>query len=137
TMKEVAEDTKTHFELMESKLKVIELDLNINFNLKIAKAEENLSQKINSNSQRLTNVEETLASLFNDQQEKNETNKPLTDFLISNFLGDAKKGENSGGTKEQRGGQHQYLSGSSKGGSKGFSDFEEQGSRIEKKSPAE
>ncbi|GAB2287858.1 hypothetical protein Dimus_022213, partial [Dionaea muscipula] len=63
-VKEVAEDTKTRFELMESKMKVTELDLNINFNLKIAMDEENLSQKIDDNSERLTNVEETLASLL-------------------------------------------------------------------------
>ncbi|GAB2278312.1 hypothetical protein Dimus_012997, partial [Dionaea muscipula] len=67
TVKEAAEDTKTHFELIESKLKVTELDLNINFNLKIAKAEENLSQKIDGNSQRLTNMEETLANLLKAQ----------------------------------------------------------------------
>ncbi|GAB2281382.1 hypothetical protein Dimus_015978, partial [Dionaea muscipula] len=103
TVKEAAEDTKTRFELMESKLKVTELDLNINFNLKIAKAEENLSQKIDENSTRLSSVEETLASLLKAQQEQNETNKALTDFLISYFLGDAKKGEYSGGAKGQRG----------------------------------
>ncbi|GAB2292714.1 hypothetical protein Dimus_026951, partial [Dionaea muscipula] len=81
TLKEAVEDTKTRFELMESKLKVIELDLNINFNPKIAKAEENLSHKIDGNSQRLTNVEETLASLLKSQQKQNATNKALTDFL--------------------------------------------------------
>ncbi|GAB2273409.1 hypothetical protein Dimus_008204, partial [Dionaea muscipula] len=43
TLKEAANDTNTRFKLMESKLKVTELDLNIYFNLKIAKAEENLS----------------------------------------------------------------------------------------------
>ncbi|GAB2301529.1 hypothetical protein Dimus_035546, partial [Dionaea muscipula] len=78
---EAVEDTKTRFELMESKLKVNELDLNINFNPKIAKAEENLSQKIDENSQRLTNVEETLASLLKSQQKQNATNKALTDFF--------------------------------------------------------
>ncbi|GAB2271061.1 hypothetical protein Dimus_005911, partial [Dionaea muscipula] len=50
TMKEVIEDTKTHFELMESKSKVIELDLSINLNSKIAKVEENLGRKIYKNS---------------------------------------------------------------------------------------
>ncbi|GAB2269076.1 hypothetical protein Dimus_004006, partial [Dionaea muscipula] len=60
TVKEAAEETKTRFELMESKLKVTELDLNINFNLKIAKTEENLSQKIDENSTRLSSVDETL-----------------------------------------------------------------------------
>ncbi|GAB2295326.1 hypothetical protein Dimus_029497 [Dionaea muscipula] len=60
----VAKDTKTHFELVETKLKMTELDMNINVNLKIAKAEENLGQKIDENSSRLTNVEETLANLL-------------------------------------------------------------------------
>ncbi|GAB2301894.1 hypothetical protein Dimus_035917 [Dionaea muscipula] len=61
---EVAKDTKTHFELVESKLKMTELDPSINFNLKIAKTEENLGQKIDENSSRLSTVEETLASLL-------------------------------------------------------------------------
>ncbi|GAB2271199.1 hypothetical protein Dimus_006043, partial [Dionaea muscipula] len=43
TLKEAADETKTRFELMESKLKITELDLSMNFNLKIAKAEENLA----------------------------------------------------------------------------------------------
>ncbi|GAB2299306.1 hypothetical protein Dimus_033378, partial [Dionaea muscipula] len=67
TLKEAAEDTKTRFELIESKLKVIELDLNINFNMKIDKAEKNLAQQIGENSSRITNVEETLASLLKAQ----------------------------------------------------------------------
>ncbi|GAB2276342.1 hypothetical protein Dimus_011072, partial [Dionaea muscipula] len=50
TLKEAAEDTKTRFELMETKLKMTELDLNINFNMKIDKAEGNLTQKIDENS---------------------------------------------------------------------------------------
>ncbi|GAB2273768.1 hypothetical protein Dimus_008547 [Dionaea muscipula] len=66
---EAKEDSKTRFELMESKLKMTELDLSINFNLKIAKAEENLGQKIDENSSRLSTVEETLASLLKAQQE--------------------------------------------------------------------
>ncbi|GAB2288572.1 hypothetical protein Dimus_022900 [Dionaea muscipula] len=41
-VKEVSKDVKSHFELMEIKLKVTELDININYNLMIAKAEENL-----------------------------------------------------------------------------------------------
>ncbi|GAB2273284.1 hypothetical protein Dimus_008084, partial [Dionaea muscipula] len=86
TVKEAAEDTKTHFKLMESKLKVTELDLNINFNLKIAKAKENLGKKIDENSSRISNVEETLASLLKAQQEQNVTNKALIDFLVTNFL---------------------------------------------------
>ncbi|GAB2275761.1 hypothetical protein Dimus_010512, partial [Dionaea muscipula] len=90
---EALKDIKTRFELMESKLKMTELDVNINFNLKITKAEENLGQKIDENSSRLFTVEETLASLVKPQQEQNETNKPLTDFLVTNFLGDAKKRE--------------------------------------------
>ncbi|GAB2284273.1 hypothetical protein Dimus_018737, partial [Dionaea muscipula] len=98
---EASKDVKTSFELMETKLKVTELDININCNLKIAKAEENLGQKIDENSSRLSTVEETLASLVKAQQEQNETNKALTDFLVTKFLGDAKKGESSRGAKEQ------------------------------------
>ncbi|GAB2268583.1 hypothetical protein Dimus_003538, partial [Dionaea muscipula] len=83
---EASKDTKTHFELQDTKLKVTELDLNINFNMKIAKAEENLGQKIDENSSRLSTVEETLSSLLKAQQEQNETNKALTYFLVTNFL---------------------------------------------------
>ncbi|GAB2283123.1 hypothetical protein Dimus_017653, partial [Dionaea muscipula] len=90
---EVSKDVKTCFELMETKLKMTELDLSINFNMKLAKAEENLGLKINENSTRLTTMEETLAELLKAQKEQNETNKALTDFLIVKFLGDAKKGK--------------------------------------------
>ncbi|GAB2295786.1 hypothetical protein Dimus_029942 [Dionaea muscipula] len=93
---EAAAEVDVVEELMETKLKVSELDININCNLKIAKAEENLGQKIDENSTRLTNVEETLANLLKAQQEQNKTNKALIDFLVTNFLGDAKKGESSG-----------------------------------------
>ncbi|GAB2294654.1 hypothetical protein Dimus_028850, partial [Dionaea muscipula] len=47
---EASEDTKTHFELMETKLKMTELDLNINFNMMIDKAETNPTQQIGENS---------------------------------------------------------------------------------------
>ncbi|GAB2273346.1 hypothetical protein Dimus_008144 [Dionaea muscipula] len=67
--------------LIEKKIQLNELDLNINFNRKIDKAEENLTQKIGENSARLTNVEETLANHLKAQQEQNATNKALTDFL--------------------------------------------------------
>ncbi|GAB2294451.1 hypothetical protein Dimus_028659, partial [Dionaea muscipula] len=83
---EASKDVKTCFELMESKLKVTELDLS----MKITMVEGNLGQKIDANSTRLSSVEETLAGLLKVQQEQNETNKALTDFLISN------KGEGSG-----------------------------------------
>ncbi|GAB2268845.1 hypothetical protein Dimus_003788, partial [Dionaea muscipula] len=73
----VTDDTKTRFELMESKLKVTKLDLS----MKITMAEGNLGQKIDANSTRLSSVEETLAGLLNAQQEQNATNKALTDFL--------------------------------------------------------
>ncbi|GAB2286164.1 hypothetical protein Dimus_020590, partial [Dionaea muscipula] len=96
---EPSKDTKSYFELMETKLKVTELDLNINFNMKIAKDEENLSQKIDENSTGLSTVEKTLASLLKAQQEQNATNKALTYFMVCNFLGDAKKGKRSGGAK--------------------------------------
>ncbi|GAB2294751.1 hypothetical protein Dimus_028946 [Dionaea muscipula] len=56
TVKEAKEDAKARFELMETKLKMTELDVNINVNLKIAKAEENLGQKIDENSSRLSTV---------------------------------------------------------------------------------
>ncbi|GAB2290249.1 hypothetical protein Dimus_024531, partial [Dionaea muscipula] len=85
TLKEAAEDTKTRFELMETQLKMTELDLNIKFNMKIEKAEGNLTLRIDENSTRLTTVEETLASLLKAEKEQNATNKALTDFLVSNF----------------------------------------------------
>ncbi|GAB2266216.1 hypothetical protein Dimus_001237, partial [Dionaea muscipula] len=71
SLKGVADDTKTRFELMDSKLKVTELDLS----MKITMAEGNLGQKIDQNSTRLSSVEETLAGLLKAQQEQNETNK--------------------------------------------------------------
>ncbi|GAB2286055.1 hypothetical protein Dimus_020479, partial [Dionaea muscipula] len=92
TVKEVSKDVQTRFELMESKMKVSEIDLNIKF----TEAEGNLGRKIDEDSIRLSNVEETLAGLLKAQQEQNETNKALTDFLVTNFLGDAKKGKSSG-----------------------------------------
>ncbi|GAB2292469.1 hypothetical protein Dimus_026707 [Dionaea muscipula] len=64
---EAEKDTKTRFELMETKLKMTELDLNINFNMKIDKAEANLTQQIGENSARLSTVEETLANLLKAQ----------------------------------------------------------------------
>ncbi|GAB2278962.1 hypothetical protein Dimus_013631 [Dionaea muscipula] len=70
-MDEAAENTKTHFEQIETKNKLTKLYLNNNFNRKIDKAEENLTLKINGNSQRLTNVKETLTSLLKVQQEQN------------------------------------------------------------------
>ncbi|GAB2295041.1 hypothetical protein Dimus_029226, partial [Dionaea muscipula] len=97
-VKGVQDDIKTIFELMESKMKVAELDMSI----KISTAEGNLGIKIDENSSKLTNVEATLAELLKAQQEQNETDKALTDFLVTNFLGDGKKGESSGGAKEQR-----------------------------------
>ncbi|GAB2299208.1 hypothetical protein Dimus_033280, partial [Dionaea muscipula] len=69
TLEEVVEDPRTRFELMETKLKMTELDLNINFNMKIDKDEANLTRHIGENSSRLTTVEETLASLLKAQQE--------------------------------------------------------------------
>ncbi|GAB2265523.1 hypothetical protein Dimus_000572, partial [Dionaea muscipula] len=70
-LKGVADDTKTRFELVESKLKVTELDLS----MKITMDEGNLGKKIDENSSRLTTVEETLAGLLKAQQEQNATNK--------------------------------------------------------------
>ncbi|GAB2294454.1 hypothetical protein Dimus_028662 [Dionaea muscipula] len=70
---EASKDVKTRFELMESKLKVTELDLS----MKITMVEGNLGQKIDANSTRLSSVEETLAGLLKVQQEQNETNKAL------------------------------------------------------------
>ncbi|GAB2281293.1 hypothetical protein Dimus_015894, partial [Dionaea muscipula] len=95
--------TSDHLHLMEKNLELTELNLTIDLTKKIEKSEENLTMKIDENSKRLTNVEETLANLLKAQQEQTEANKALTDLLISNFLGDAKKGKYSGGSKEQRG----------------------------------
>ncbi|GAB2298101.1 hypothetical protein Dimus_032173, partial [Dionaea muscipula] len=77
SLKGVVDDTKIRFELMESKLKVTEIDLS----MKITMAEGNLGQKIDANSSRLSSVEETLAGLLKAQQEQNTTNKALIDFL--------------------------------------------------------
>ncbi|GAB2292989.1 hypothetical protein Dimus_027212 [Dionaea muscipula] len=93
TVKEAAEDIKTRFELMESKMKVTELDLNINFNLKIAKAEENLSQKIDDNSERLTNVEETLASLLKADESEARPTRPSQISLFPTFWVTRKRGK--------------------------------------------
>ncbi|GAB2285891.1 hypothetical protein Dimus_020326, partial [Dionaea muscipula] len=68
---EVSKDVKTRFELMESKMKVSELDLN----MRITMAEGNLGKKIDENSTRLSSVEGILAELLKAQQEQNETNK--------------------------------------------------------------
>ncbi|GAB2292554.1 hypothetical protein Dimus_026789, partial [Dionaea muscipula] len=57
---EASEDVKTCFKLMETKLKMTELVLSINFSMKLAKAEENLGLKIDENSTRLSSIEETL-----------------------------------------------------------------------------
>ncbi|GAB2270924.1 hypothetical protein Dimus_005784, partial [Dionaea muscipula] len=82
TVKEVSQDVKTRFDLMESKMKVSEIDLN----MKISMAESNLGKKIDENFTTLSGVEGTLDELLKDQQEQNETNKALTDFLVNNFL---------------------------------------------------
>ncbi|GAB2266048.1 hypothetical protein Dimus_001078, partial [Dionaea muscipula] len=71
TVKEVSKDVKTRLELMESKMKVSELDLS----MKVSMDEVNLGKKIDENFTRLTSVEETLADLLKAQQEQNETNK--------------------------------------------------------------
>ncbi|GAB2288051.1 hypothetical protein Dimus_022396, partial [Dionaea muscipula] len=57
-------ETRNHFELMEKKIQLTELNLNIDLSKKIEKTEENLTMKIEENSERLTNVEETLANLL-------------------------------------------------------------------------
>ncbi|GAB2275931.1 hypothetical protein Dimus_010677, partial [Dionaea muscipula] len=95
-VKGVKDDVMARFELMESKMKVSEIKLS----MKITTAEGNLGRKIDENSTRLSSVEDTLGKLLKVQKEQNETNKALTDFLVTNFLGDAKKGESSGGVKE-------------------------------------
>ncbi|GAB2270756.1 hypothetical protein Dimus_005625 [Dionaea muscipula] len=97
-VKDVKDDVKAKLVLMESKMKVSEIELS----MKITMAEGNLGKKIDENSTRLSNVEGTLTELLKAQKEQNESNKVLTDSLITNFLGDAKKGEGSGGVKEQR-----------------------------------
>ncbi|GAB2271357.1 hypothetical protein Dimus_006198, partial [Dionaea muscipula] len=79
SLKGVVDDTKTHFELMESKLKVTDLDLS----MKITMAEGNLGQKIDLNTTIFSSVEETLAGLLKAQQEQNKTNKALTELLMT------------------------------------------------------
>ncbi|GAB2295347.1 hypothetical protein Dimus_029519 [Dionaea muscipula] len=61
---EAIEDNRNHFELMEKKMKMIELYLSIDFSKKLLQIEETLGQKIDDNSERLTNIGETLASLL-------------------------------------------------------------------------
>ncbi|GAB2292938.1 hypothetical protein Dimus_027165, partial [Dionaea muscipula] len=119
--------------MIEKNMKMTELDRSIDFSKKLLATEASLGQKIDNNGERLTSVEVTLASLLKAQQERNTMNKALTDFLVSNFLGDSKKGESSGGAKEQKG-SHQHISGSYKGG---FLEHQDKGSSRIVKSSAE
>ncbi|GAB2303497.1 hypothetical protein Dimus_037486, partial [Dionaea muscipula] len=58
-VKEAKDDVKARFELMESKMKVSEIELS----MKITMAEGNLGKKIDENSTRLSSVE-TLVELL-------------------------------------------------------------------------